>query len=321
MTFKIQPKPVLSASYEQFEVRAEEGGRYTIDVSLPPGYVAGGAPLPIILATDGNYLFDLTRQLVHGGHARMVGVLPPSIVVGVGYPTDEGMASFYARRTCDFYDEWDMRDQIGQRLQGLFGKMKAAEGKPALVMRAGGFPRFIRFLRDELLPTLADHYPIDPKGRHTLLGDSSGGSFVLRAMYEPNSPFSRYVSISPPLGCASGTIQKAEAAFAAKEEDLDADLFICCGQQELNDQTNAFAGIVSGITWAAEQFAIRNWPSARIEWEIMNNEDHASIAPRAIAAGLRSVHRLRPGVHAEELKKANATMSEEFSRSRRQTGG
>ena len=56
-----------------------------------------------------------------------------------------------------------------------------------------------------------------------------------------------------------------------------------------------------------------------IDWEIMNNEDHSSITPRALAAGLRSVHRIRPGVHVEELKKATSEMLQDFASSRRGT--
>ncbi|MBK6307848.1 MAG: hypothetical protein IPF47_19820 [Gemmatimonadetes bacterium] len=64
----------------------------------------------------------------------------------------------------------------------------------------------------------------------------------------------------------------------------------------------------SRVTWLAEQFAIRQWPSARVHWEVMNNEDHATIAPRAISAGLRSVHRVRPGVHDEEIRQATEAL-------------
>lgn len=42
----------------------------------------------------------------------------------------------------------------------------------------------------------------------------------------------------------------------------------------------------------------------------MNHEDHGSIQLRAVAAGLRSVHRLRPGVHEAQIKKAQAAMLE-----------
>jgi hypothetical protein len=70
----------------------------------------------------------------------------------------------------------------------------------------------------------------------------------------------------------------------------------------------------SGVTWVAQQFAIRQWPSARVEWEIMNNEDHSSIMPRAVAAGLRSVFRVRPGVHDAELKAATAAARAELTK-------
>jgi hypothetical protein len=58
----------------------------------------------------------------------------------------------------------------------------------------------------------------------------------------------------------------------------------------------------SGVMWLAELRAIRQWPSNRIYWEILNNEDHNSGVLRMIAAGLRSVHRVRPGVHDREIR-------------------
>jgi len=87
------------------------------------------------------------------------------------------------------------------------------------------------------------------------------------------------------------------------------DLFVCCGRVEIDQsQFTAMCRFGSGVVWVAEQFAIRQWPSARIDWEIMNHEDHASIPLRAVAAGLRSVHRRRPGVHDAELKESQAAM-------------
>ena len=56
----------------------------------------------------------------------------------------------------------------------------------------------------------------------------------------------------------------------------------------------------------AEQFPIRNWPNARLTWEIMNNENHTTIAPRAIVTGLRAVHNLRPGIDEAQLASATA---------------
>jgi predicted alpha/beta superfamily hydrolase len=261
----------------------------------------------VILCTDGNLLFDLVQPIVHGGFANQASLLPTSVVVGVGYPADEGFASFYARRNHDFHGPWAMTDPLGQVLHQIFGSLKAAEGKPGLTMHAGGYDRFMAFLRDELLPALADRFPIDLDARHTLIGDSSGGHFALRALYDPASPFRRIVSISPSFGSAEGSIQQAEAAYAATHDDLDIDLFVCCGTVELDQNAvSALCRFGTGVAWIAEQFGIRRWRNARVHWEVMNHEDHHSITARAVAAGLRSVHRLRPGVHDDAIARHHA---------------
>jgi len=307
MSLSVEPQPFQSQNHHQFEVTAEGLGRYVIDVSLPTGHETSGKQYPVVLAVDGNLLFDMVQTTLHGRFAQAGSILPPSIVVGVGYPADEGFASFFGRRNFDFHDDWAMTDPLGKVLLDVFDGLKQAEGKPDLVIGAGGYPRFMAFLKDELLPALARAYPIDLGARHTLVGDSSGGYFALRAMFDPQSPFRRYLAISPGFGSAENGIVRAEAAYAATQKDLDVDLFLCCGRVEIDEgPVRGMCRFGSGVTWLAEQFAIRQWPNARIDWEIMNHEDHTSIATRAVAAGLRSVHRLRPGVHAAELAQAMA---------------
>jgi predicted alpha/beta superfamily hydrolase len=309
MTFQIQPKPFQPTNHDRFEVEAEGLGRYVIDVGLPPGGAADDEKLPVVLAVDGNLFFEIVQPLVNGSATAMAPLLPRSIVVGVGYPADEGFASFYARRNFDFHGEWDMSDPLGQTFHQIFDGMKAMEGKPELEMHAGGAPRFSGFIRDELLPSLAGHYPIDLEARHTLIGDSSGGHYVLRDVYDAKSPFSRYVCISPGFGSAQEAIKELEASYAAVHDDMEIDLFICTGRVEVDEQPmTALCRFGSGITWVAEQFAIRQYPGANVHWEVMNLEDHGSIAPRAIAAGLRSVNRLRPGVHTAELAARQAEL-------------
>lgn len=295
------------STQEQFDVAAEGLGRYRIDVSLPPGHDQGATRYPVILVTDGNILFDMVHTVAHGRITTLSNTVPPSIVVGVGYPAEEGIASWHGRRNYDFTGDWEMSDPLGKILVGYFDMMKAAENRPELRMKAGGYPRFMAFIRDELLPSLARRYPLDLAGRHTLIGHSSGGYFALRALFDAATPFRRYVAISPSVGLAPGTLERAEADYAAAHNDLDVELFTCCGKVEVDgDPTGALCRFGSGVTWVAEQFAIRQWPSARIDWEVMNHEDHTSIPLRAIAAGLRSVHRRRPGVHTEELAREQA---------------
>jgi predicted alpha/beta superfamily hydrolase len=322
MPLDIAPRPAPADNHDQFEVVADGLGRYTIDVSLPPGADRGDARYPVALVVDGNLLFDVVQVTLHGRFVRMSNSIPPAILVGVGYPADEGLASFYARRNYDFHGPWPMTDPLGRQLQDIFAMLKTAEGKPEMVMGAGGYDRFMAFLCDELLPSLAMHYPIDPNARHTLIGDSSGGHFALRALYDPASPFKRYVCISPSFGAGDGAIPKAEAAYAAGHDDLDVDLFICCGRVEVDrEPMMALCRFGSGVTWVAEQFALRRWPSARIEWEIMNHEDHASIPQRAMAAGLRSVYRVRPGVHEAEIGRIQAAAMEAMARREAESAG
>ena len=66
-----------------------------IDVSLPAS-VEEGEKYPVILVTDGNLFFDLVQSVAHGRSQMLGSIMPPAVLVGVGYPGDEGAASFYA---------------------------------------------------------------------------------------------------------------------------------------------------------------------------------------------------------------------------------
>jgi hypothetical protein len=107
---------------------------------------------------------------------------------------------------------------------------------------------------------------------------------------------------------------RAEADYAVRRNDIDADVFVCAGAEEVGgDADSALCGFGAGVTWCAQQFALCQWPRARLSWEIMNNEDHSSIAPRGIATGLRAVHRMRPGIDREALAAAAARLHAKFA--------
>src|SRR4051812_11362719 len=114
MTLELTPTATETRGHERFGVVAQGLGRYTIDVSLPLGYESGADRHPVIVVTDGNVLFDLARVVVHGDFTRYGSPFSSSIVVGVGYPADEGDASWYARRNYDFIGPWDMTDPLGR---------------------------------------------------------------------------------------------------------------------------------------------------------------------------------------------------------------
>jgi predicted alpha/beta superfamily hydrolase len=280
------PETTSDLLRETFEVTAAGLGRYNIQVSIPPEYAGGDTRYPAMYVLDGNVFFETVHGWVNGTGSPMAQLMPRAVVIGIGYPADEGDASYYARRNHDFYGPWDMTDQVGQTLQGIFTQMKEAEGKPELTMSAGGGPRFMAFLRDELYPALADRYPIAPDARHVLIGHSSGGHFVLRAMFDPASPFRRYVCMSPAFGCAAGSIERLEAEYAAAHDDLDIEAYLCAGSVETDHLGYALCRFVSGMTWVREQFAIRGYPSARVTAEIQPGEYHGLNFAYGLARGL-----------------------------------
>jgi len=296
---KIQQKSTLT--HDQFELTAEGLWRYVIDVSRPTD-VSTDIRLPVILVVDGNWYFDFVQVIVHGPQARMAReadseFFPPSFVVGVGYPEDEGQASNAARCCFDFQEAWEMNDLMGRVVRDQFTPD----------MRGGGYHRFMAFLRDELFPVLATGYPTDPSARHTLIGHSYGGLFTLRAVYDPQTPFSRFVAISA-AGGEEGVIERAESVYANTQKDLDADVFICAGSEEIAGPPGAMCRYSSVMTRTAESFTLRQWKSGRLEWEIMNKENHPSILPRAISAGLRSVHRARPDARTSAHERSCAAL-------------
>ncbi|MBV8933274.1 MAG: alpha/beta hydrolase [Kutzneria sp.] len=285
MTLQLTASPP-SPRRVAFEVNAEGLGRYDIQISLPDGYADSEERYPAMYVLDGNMFFDTVHALVNGTGGQLGSLMPRCVVVGVGYPADEGAASFYARRNHNFYGPWDMADQVGQVLHTVFDQLKDAEARSDLAISAGGAPRFMEFLRDELQPALAERFRIDEAARHMLIGNSSGGHFVLRAMFDPNSPFRRYVAISPAFGCARGSIEQLESAYAAHYDDLDAEVFLCAGSRETDNAAHALARAASGVCWLREQFSIRGYPRARIAAEIMPGEHHGLLTARALGRAL-----------------------------------
>ncbi|MBK6721006.1 MAG: hypothetical protein IPG62_14285 [Sphingomonadales bacterium] len=200
MALTIDPRPFVSVRHDQFEVEAKGLGAYLIDVSIPAN-LARDSRLPVILVLDGNLIFDLVQAIAHGRFTEAAGPLPPAIIVGVGYPAREGFSTYYARRNFDFHGPWEMTDPLGLQLKGLFTSLRNAEGSSghATEILAGGYSKFLSFLRDDLLPGLAAHYPIDLDGNHTLIGDSSGGILPFEPCLTPNRHFQNILPSVPAL--------------------------------------------------------------------------------------------------------------------------
>jgi predicted alpha/beta superfamily hydrolase len=233
---------------------AATGRGYDIYVFFPDNYPEGAQKLPVVYALDGQWDFKLLAS-VYGGlfYDKFV---PEMMVVGITYHGDS--PDYNALRAMD-YTPRPVPLQAG----------------------SGGAPKFLTFLKTELIPFVESNYRADP-ARRVLLGSSLGGLFTLYALLSEPRLFSGYVAASPAVPYADNFAFKQEADYAAKHKDLPARLFISVGDSELLTQpVKEFARAING----------RGYEGLKIESRVIEGERHAGNKPEAFNRGLRFVFR------------------------------
>ena len=135
-----------------------------MSVALPFGSTAGSEPLPVIYVLDPafNFLTTTAATAWLATASRLAGGdFPPTVVVGVGYPTDD-LGAIMARRARD------LTPTDGRAPEGL--------SLPPFPLGLGGAARFLDALVSEVMPQVEASHPADPADR-TLVGHSFGGLF------------------------------------------------------------------------------------------------------------------------------------------------
>jgi predicted alpha/beta superfamily hydrolase len=263
----------------RFNVRSDRvGENFAIDVALPPHFLPGSPPWPILFVTDGDIAFPTT--------ASTAGVLPiepggpvPLCVVGIGYGSaDEGENGVhFALRNRDLTpvrnEDWEMR-------------MRAAPPPFCFgdELQTGGGERFLDFILEELTPWLADNFPVDASDP-TLAGSSFGATLVLHAMFTRPGAFARHLAISPSLWWADRHLVRLEQRFADTHSDLDTRLYLCVGEAE--EAQAPAVRMVSEFSDFAERLKGRSYPSLRVAHDILPGETHVSVFNAGISNGIR----------------------------------
>lgn len=253
---------------------------YEVQVALPASY--GAMPdksYPVLWLTDGPFLLHLAvgllNTLVMGGHA------PEMIVVGVGCPSEAGPAEFGRRRAIDFAPP-------GKSI--LFDGPGGDYFRKLGVLEEGGQQQaddLLAFFVDEVRPFLSRSYRMSDD--HGLLGHSGGGMFVNYALFARPGAFQRYIIGSPSSNAANRAIFRLEEDYAAKHDDLKADVFFGMGELELTKLSLAAWGIVSAPALMAETLLLRRYPSLAVTTRIFPGKDHSSVIADVIAEGVRAV--------------------------------
>ena len=252
---------------------------------------------PTIFALDGNAAFSsllgTQRMLTQGGE------VPPSFVIGIGYP-GKTLTESMERRNRD-YAPTDPGENEIKTLGGAFP--------------AGG-PAFLKFIQDELMPLLTRNYAMDT-GDTTLSGVSLGGLFASWVLLTEPQTFKRYILGSPAVWWRNEQVWEWEEEFARNHKDLVARVFVSAGALEIEQHIRADAvGMAEGnpllreyitdvINWNdehgwpenaklstkfARRLQTRAYPNLKICCHNMPDENHMSAAPGITSRGLRYVN-------------------------------
>lgn len=179
--------PMPLAVGETFTLASQAlGETRTINVYAPPGHpLRGGPPLPVLVMPDGGLAEDFLHVagLVQVGAGN--GTMRPMLLVGI-----ENTA----------------------RRRDLTGPTTVA-GDSAIAPVVGGSAAFRRFLRDELLPVIAERYGVTDQ--RAIVGESLAGLFVLETLFVEPDLFDTFIAIDPSLWWNDGALVRAASSRGA----------------------------------------------------------------------------------------------------------
>lgn len=235
------------------------GRRYEVFVSLPASYDASPERrYPVLYVTDADYAFPIIRQM-----ARRLNLDEPFIedfiLVGLSYAVGEGGIT---SRTRDYTPV-------------------------AINDRTGGGAAYQAYLKSEVLPFIEDRFRADP-ARRVLLGHSYGGLLGAQVLFSEPTLFDGYILGSPSLWFGDHAMMRTEAEYAESHTDLPARVYMYIGEYEVpgGERRNNRYDMVGDNARFEARLASRAYPGLTLTNEVLNDEDHLSVAPRGFTKGL-----------------------------------
>src|SRR6478752_3126134 len=226
---QLETRPVPTGEVQSFTFQSPSMGvRFSLNVGMPSGYKPGdGKKYPALIVTDGDFAFPGVNEAARS----LSGAITPLFIISVGTSIDEGEGEHTKRRIYEFSPPgWDRKDPFGQAVENYCRMFKSEEGRCS-----GG----------------AGKFPIDT-AQLGLFGLSAGGFFASWAIFQPNSPFKKYLISSPAMAYGRGEIFRQEARYAESHKDLPVGIYLAAGVLEAADpQLEGMGEIVSGMSHLA----------------------------------------------------------------------
>jgi predicted alpha/beta superfamily hydrolase len=204
---------------------------------------------PVLYLLDGQWDFKLLDSVVGG--LVYDKWMPDIVVVGITYSGEH--PNYDALRAMDY---------------------TPTPGGPK---GSGDGPKFLSFLKTDVIPFMEANYRGDPT-RRILGGHSLGGLFTLYAMFTEPSLFWGYLAGSPAVQWDNGVLLKQEAEYAREHKDLPVRLFGAVGGAEQL--------LTAGVEFA-RTLGSRNYTGLHWNGRIIEGERHGGVKPEFYNRGLQ----------------------------------
>jgi hypothetical protein len=221
-----------------------------INIYVPPGHEAGGAPLPVLYMPDGGIHEDFHHITGIVQVSTMNGTMRPFIVVGI---------------------------ENTERRRDLTGPTDDPEDRK-IAPRVGGSAEFRRFIREELMPEIRQRYRTTEEA--AIVGESLAGLFVLETFFREPDLFDTYIAVDPSAWWNRGSLAREAAARLQQSGQPRRTLYVATSDEpEIHRQ-------VQLVTDALRQAAA---PDLRWHHEPMLEEHHGTIFHAAALRAFRTV--------------------------------
>ena len=237
---------------------------FKLFISLPQSYDESQDNYPVLYVTDANWVFRFFHLL--GWLA-----IPPMIVVGIGYPTDDD-ADIARLRIRDFLPTHDKKRE------------EAMNEDRNRVVESGGARRFLSFIREELFDFIDTQYRTKTDDR-TLFGFSWGGTFAIYTLFNHPDTFQRYIISAPDLSWDNQICFSYESEYADKFTDLPVKLYLAVGSLDEDLIEHNFSSLIKFQATVQS----RNYPGLSMKLDIFNGETHISSVWPVVPRGLQAV--------------------------------
>jgi uncharacterized protein len=222
---------------------------FFILVSVPDGYYSNDKRYPVIYVLDGDIAFGMAASIVR--YLQIGENIPEFIVVGIGYGS----------------------------LTKSAAKNRLRDYRPT---ETGGAENFLKFLNEELIPSIDSKYRTI-LGERTINGYSIGGLFGLYTLFTKPETFNSYIIGSPNLSWDNYSIYSFEENSIEKIGDKKIKIFISIGSEESEER---YFNPVDSLVTKIQQ---RNYTGVELEAKVFDGSTHLMGPPESLTHGLISV--------------------------------